>query len=176
MLFAELTSAVPALRPMVESDLRQVLAWRNDRRVRRHMFDREEIAWANHVAWFKKATADQCRHILIFEASGVPAGYLGFSESKNGANAEWGFYTAQTAPKGYGTLLCATGLNYGFLELGLHKIIGRVIASNRASIALHGKLGFALEGTLREAYFDGNGYRDVLCFGLLNREWQEKTC
>lgn len=175
MPFAEVTSTVPALRSMAGSDLRQVLAWRNDWRVRRHMFDRELITWSDHVAWFEKAVADPRRHILIFEANGVPAGYLGFSVSTSGANAEWGFYTAEATPKGYGTLLCATGLNYGFSKVGLHKITGRAIGSNRASIALHRKLGFALEGTFREDYFDGSCYCDVLCFGLLRQEWQEKT-
>lgn len=176
MQFAEPTSAVPMLRPMVESDLQQVFVWRNDWRVRRYMFDRKEIAWADHEIWFGKVVADPHRHILIFEASGIPAGYLGFSESRSGENAEWGFYTAQAAPKGYGTLLCGTGLRYGFLKLGLHKIAARVIDFNRASLALHGKLGFAMEGVLREDYFDGSDYHNVHYFGLLKAEWQEKTC
>jgi RimJ/RimL family protein N-acetyltransferase len=140
------------------------------------MFSQNEIDWANHVAWFERNASDPRKHLLAFESSGILAGFLSFHESEIGSNAEWGFYTAPDAPRGYGTLLCTSGLHYGFFRIGLHKISGRVIDMNRASLALHEKLGFSMEGRLREEYFDGSDYREVCCFGLLRQEWRERAC
>lgn len=62
-------------------------------------------------------------------------------------------------------------LNYAFKELNLHKIYGIVLVPNIASIRIFEKLGFGLEGTLREeCYIDGK-YHDMKRYGLLKAEW-----
>ncbi len=160
-----------AIRPMRTEDLEQVWAWRNQWRVRRYMFNQAEIGWGEHQAWYQRATKDPFRHVLVFEADGVPAGFAGFSEAEAGGIADWGFYTAEGTPKGYGKLLCHTALEHGFSNIGFHKICGRVLDYNQASFGLHKRLGFSLEGTLRENYFDGHDYHAVHCFGLLSKEF-----
>jgi UDP-4-amino-4,6-dideoxy-N-acetyl-beta-L-altrosamine N-acetyltransferase len=160
----------PLIRPMQAEDLDAVWKWRNQWRVRRYMFNQSEISRNEHQEWYESACADPFKHLLIFEANGIPAGFVGFYESPSGRIADWGFYTAEGAPKGYGRLLCSSAVRFGFSSIGLHKICGRVLDYNHASLNLHKQLGFTLEGTLRDSYFDGDQYHAVHYFGLLRRE------
>lgn len=160
------------LRPMLESDLEQVLGWRNHPEVRRFMYTQHEISLDEHSRWFAKASKESKRHLLVFEVSGKPIGFVNINEIAAGGIADWGFYVAPEAPKGTGGELGNAALTYAFVKLGLHKVCGQAIAYNERSIGFHRRLGFTLEGTLRQHHFDGEYYHDVVCFGLLSSEWR----
>lgn len=58
-------------------------------------------------------------------------------------------------------------LDYPFNQLGYNRITARIRAGNIKSQNLAKKLGFVLEGVMREAY---NG-EDVYIYGLLKRDY-----
>ncbi|MEM6803792.1 MAG: GNAT family protein, partial [Bacteroidota bacterium] len=58
-----------------------------------------------------------------------------------------------------------------FQELRYHKAMVGIYAFNEASLALHKKIGFKEEGSLREMLFAGNQFHDLLKLGLLKREF-----
>lgn len=149
-------------------DLHQVWIWRNQWRVRQYMFNQSEIDFKEHLAWYESAAVDPLKHLLIFEVEGKAAGFVSFSESASGRIADWGFHTAPGSPKGYGRLLGSAALLYGFKELGLHKVCGRVLDHNEASIRLHQRLGFKLEGVVRDGYHDGLDYHSVHHYGIFD--------
>jgi len=62
---------------------------------------------------------------------------------------------------------------YGFREVGVHRIEAYVIADNAASVGVMRKVGFRLEGRLRENEFFQGRWWDTLVFGLLDTEWRE---
>lgn len=62
-------------------------------------------------------------------------------------------------------------LNYGFNELGLHRIEANPLAGNSASRNLLLKLGFTYEGNLRQRVFFREHFEDQNYFGLLKDEW-----
>ncbi|WP_313650353.1 UDP-4-amino-4,6-dideoxy-N-acetyl-beta-L-altrosamine N-acetyltransferase [Pseudomonas soli] len=161
-----------SLRPMVRTDLEQVLMWRNHPEVRRFMYTQHEITLEEHASWFAKASQDDKRHLLIFELDGVAIGFISIHESGVGGVADWGFYASPDAPKGSGKLLGQAALAYAFLQVGLHKLCGQVLEYNERSIRFHERLGFRREGVLRQHHFDGRLYHDVICLGLLFSEWQ----
>jgi UDP-4-amino-4,6-dideoxy-N-acetyl-beta-L-altrosamine N-acetyltransferase len=156
---------------MHQGDLEVVLAWRNHPNVRDHMFTRHAISRQEHQAWFERSRSDARKHLLIYEASGVPLGFVSLGLGSHERVADWGFYAAPEAPKGTGQRMGRAALDHAFGLLALHKVCGRAIETNEASIRLHARLGFQLEGLLREQHFDGQNFRAVLCFGLLAREW-----
>lgn len=170
-----MTTSRQRLRPMISGDLEQVLAWRNHEDVRRYMYTQHEIALHEHTQWFKRASKDANRHLLIFENDGVPLGFINIHRIAPGGIADWGFYAAPDAPKGTGRVLGQATLHYAFSQIGLHKLCGQALAYNERSIMFHQNLGFQQEGVLREQHFDGQAYHDVVCFGLLAREWQPKS-
>lgn len=161
-----------ALRPLAESDLDMLLAWRNHPQVRMSMFQPQEIAPDAHRQWFARASVDPQRHLYVFEDGGRPCGYMAFTIGAHDRVADWGFYAAPLAPRGTGSAMGRCALDLAFGTLGLHKVCGQALASNPRSVAFHRRLGFAHEGTLREHHWIGGAFIDVLQFGLLAREWR----
>ncbi len=159
------------LRPMRESDLDRVLAWRNHEDTRRYMYTTRPIGADEHRQWFARTSADSARHLMIFEVDGEPRGFLNIGPIQAGGIAEWGFYAAPGTPKGTGRTLGEKALRFAFATLGLHKLCGEVIAGNQASRDFHLRLGFRQEGVLIAQHFDGMLYQDVLLFGMLSSEW-----
>lgn len=158
---------------MKEVDLEQVLSWRNHLNVRRYMYTQHEISLAEHSRWFARASQDPGRHLLVFEINETPLGFINIHQIANGGIADWGFYAAPDAPKGSGGALGEAALRYAFETVRLHKLCGQALAFNERSIRFHLTLGFQREGTMRQHHFDGQQYHDVVCFGLLAREWHQ---
>lgn len=148
-----------------------VLAWRNHAEVRRYMFTQHEIGLDEHRNWFEKVSQDPRRRLLIVEEDKQAIGYVQFSKVEDGGVADWGFYARPDAPKGTGRKLGVMALNHAFGPLKLHKVCGQAIASNQASIAFHQRLGFVLEGVLRDQQRINGAYHSLHCFGLLATEW-----
>lgn len=160
------------LRPMNENDLELVLSWRNHPDIRRFMYTTHEIPLAEHRRWFAEAKGKAGTYLRVYELDGKPIGFVNVSLTRFPHVADWGFYVAPHASKGTGRLLGEAALAFIFQVLGLHKLCGQALAFNEASIEFHNKLGFAEEGRLRDQYFDGEQYHEVVCFGLLANEWQ----
>ena len=156
---------------MNKEDLERVLSWRNHPEIRRKMYSHQEISLEEHASWFARSSQDPERHLLMFESDGSPFGFINIHQIASGGIADWGFYTAPDAPKGTGQALGQAALRYAFEAARLHKLCGQVLAFNELSIRFHLALGFQHEGVLRQQHFDGQQYLDVVCFGLLSKEW-----
>ena len=161
---------------MRADDLVPVLAWRNHPQIRRYMLSQEEILLDEHRRWFERTSEDPSWRLLIFENAGTPLGFVSFHGAIQNGIADWGFYAAPEAPKGTGRKLGRVALNFAFGVVRLHKVCGRVLGFNDASIRLHRTLGFQQEGVLREQHRIGNTYHDLVCFGLLQQEWSRNAC
>lgn len=163
---------VLSIRKMASDDLDLVLVWRNHAEIRRYMYTQHEISLSEHSDWFERSSLDPRKHLLIFEVNEIAQGFVNINELSSAGVADWGFYIAPGAVKGTGRQLGITALNYAFNTLQLRKVCGQVFASNERSIKFHRALGFHQEGKLREQHWDGENYHSIICFGLLNVEWQ----
>ncbi|NJJ39851.1 GNAT family N-acetyltransferase [Paenibacillus apii] len=75
--------------------------------------------------------------------------------------------------RGYGTDALRLILRYGFCELNLHRIGLDVISNNKNAIHAYRKVGFQVEGTMRESVLrDGQKY-DRILMSLLRNEYQK---
>lgn len=155
-----------SLRQLDEKDLELIRAWRNHPDIRRVMYTQHEISSQEHVSWFKAASTNSSRHLLIFEIDAQPLGFVNILELENSNVANWGFYTSPIAPKGTGRKIGKAAISYAFDTRKLRKLCGQVLASNERSIRLHTNLGFQCEDILRQHHFDGHKYHDVICFCL----------
>lgn len=163
------------IRKVTESDLPTLLEWRNHVDVRRFMYTQHEISLLEHRNWFDKASQDLSRCLLIVEEAKRSIGYVQFSKVEDGGIADWGFYARPSSPKGTGRKLGVMALNHAFGALKLHKVCGQALVSNQASIAFHLRLGFQLEGVLRDQQRIDGAYQSLHCFGLLCTEWRPKN-
>ena len=76
--------------------------------------------------------------------------------------------------KGYAASAILLVLRYYFQELRYQKVNVQMHSENGASRALHERLGFVHEGTIRRAVFTGGRYLDELCYGLTVEEWEQR--
>ena len=75
---------------------------------------------------------------------------------------------------GYATEAAGAIVEFGFKQLGLHRIWACCIADNVGSAHVLEKVGMQAEGRLREnEYFKGRWW-DTLLFGILDYEWKDK--
>lgn len=162
------------IRPLTEADLPQVLNWRNHPDIRRFMYSTHEITPEEHVRWYQAVSQSPKHTALIYENNQTPLGFVSFTTKTCAQVADWGFYLAPQAGKGTGYQLGKTALTYAFNELNLHKVCGEALSFNDKSIRFHQKLGFKQEGLHKEQYFDGEIYHDVLSFGLLGAQWNNR--
>ena len=139
------------------------------------MFHQDEVEPEAHAAWFEAASHDPDKHLMIVEStSSGPIGFVQFKMIRGGPVCDWGFYVVPGSPRGSGRRLGHVAIRYAFGELGVHKICGQAIAYNDASRSFHEAMGFEQEGRLRDQYFDGSRYHDVVCFGLLKTDWTDR--
>lgn len=76
--------------------------------------------------------------------------------------------------QGYATETATRVVQYGFEELGLHRIFAECRPENRASARVLQKIGMRQEGHLRENKWIKGRWEDTLLFAILDNEWQER--
>lgn len=161
------------IRRMKASDLQLVRQWRNHPSVRSYMFNQNEISQNEHEQWFLEKSHQQNQFLLLFENQGKLQGFISFN-IKDNLEADWGFYKAPDSPQGTGRLLGHYVLDYAFKKIGLDKVNAQIIQYNQGSLALHQKLGFLEEKTVKDGYSDGNSNHDVIHFSLLSKTWLKR--
>jgi len=73
--------------------------------------------------------------------------------------------------QGIMTDCCRAMISHIFDELEMNRVEICCAVGNAKSIAIPKRLGFTLEGTLREGDFSGGHFHDLHVFGMLKREW-----
>lgn len=165
------------LKEIDESDLLFILNWRNQESIRKVMFNSDLILWEQHSQWFNKLQKSDSAVSKIFYFDHIPYGVLNITQIDSiNHTCEWGFYIGPPhAPKGMGTILGYTALNYIFQELHIRKLSAQVFDFNDKSINFHNKMGFTQEGKLREHVLKNGRYVDILLYGFLSSEWREQS-
>jgi len=72
--------------------------------------------------------------------------------------------------KGIGTEVCRMVLQYAFTQLNIRKVLLAVYANNPAAIRTYEKLGFVMEGTLRDHIWAEGSYVDKHFMGIFKDE------
>ncbi len=164
-----------SLREMEKADVAYKVKWFNDPDVNKTLLMEEKLDLEKSLDWFERSRSDASRHDFVIEsAQGRPIGIIALVHISDvhktaecfcaiGDKACWG--------KGIGTEAHLLLIDWGFRNLGLHKIWADIRAENAAIIKVTEKLGFKVEGTLREERYIGGKRVDVVRIGLLRDEF-----
>ncbi|MGQ0838197.1 GNAT family N-acetyltransferase [Actinokineospora sp.] len=98
---------------------------------------------------------DQLIGFVRLGLGGVRAAKLGYAIAAD----HWGH--------GYATDAARTLIEFGFGELGLHRISAAIGPDNAASIALVRRIGFTREGRLRDHVHTNGAWRDSELYSIL---------
>ncbi|MDI6812384.1 MAG: GNAT family protein [Desulfitobacteriaceae bacterium] len=171
------------LRPVEEGDLDSLYRWYNDPEVNH---------WAN-ASWplatllsrdaiaervLSQADPDFNPHehyrYLILNEQGNGIGYIGFREINVPARSAVIFISIGEKTywgKGYGPDALHTLMQFLFRQWNFHRIALDTWDGNTRAIRAYEKVGFQLEGRLREARYVLGKYHDALLFSILQPEF-----
>lgn len=163
------------LRLMEKSDVKYKVGWVNDPEVRRTLFF-QEVSELGTEQWLMKVTSDNTRSdfVICEKDNDIPIGFASVVNiDLRNSSAEtyicignknyWG--------KGIGTEVKKVLLEYVFLELGLNRTYAYNWAANESMKKINKKLGFTLEGVLRQDRFSNGEYKDRALFSMLREEY-----
>jgi ribosomal-protein-serine acetyltransferase len=129
-------------------------------------FIRESVgSWADRRAFdFTVRTQDDLdRHIGNVSV---------WQTSQQNSTGEVGYWIrSDETSKGYGTEAAAAVVKIGFEELGFHKVVLRIAVGNIGSERIATKIGFTLEGILRDEVKVGDEWLDHTAWSMLSPEW-----
>lgn len=166
------------LRPLEESDIgEEYLSWLNNYVVTRYLesgrFPVTPSELRKYLERFQNSTSDLIFAIIVQE-TGQHVGNVTLNR------INWIHRTADTGlmigrtefwGKGYAFEAWSLVLDYAFNRLDLRKIIAGAVAGNLPSIHVLKKLGFKIEGTLRQEFLLDGEYRDAIRMGLFRNEF-----
>jgi RimJ/RimL family protein N-acetyltransferase len=174
MFPVRLVGRVVELRDFTLEDVDDALAIVGDERVTNWLsFDRKDRDQAAamirgaveraqnepRTEYYLAITAPALVGFIRLGMDGVKAGKLGYAVRAD----QWG--------RGYATDAARVMLDFGFKELGLHRISGAVGPDNAASVRVLERLGFQFEGRIRDHVFTNDKWRDSLLYSVLASEW-----
>jgi len=166
------------LREFAEEDWARVLAYQSDPRYLRfyewetRTSDDARAFVGMFLGWQHEQPRRRWQLAVTLRDSGLLIGNCGIRQAHADVRcAELGYeldpaYWGQ----GYATEAARAMLAFAFGELGMHRVQAEVIAENTASARVLEKLGFRIEGRLREnQWFKGRRW-DTLLYGLVEDE------
>ena len=107
-------------------------------------------------------------------SDGIFLGWVSLTRwNRDYRSAAMGFCLEQSAwGHGYATEAAGAVLQWAFATLDLNRVQAEADTRNAASARVLEKLGFVLEGTLREDCVVNGDVSDSWVYGLLRREWR----
>jgi RimJ/RimL family protein N-acetyltransferase len=167
------------LRPLRAEDACTTIAWRNDPATRRGVLGhRFPVTEAMEHGWYETALADQRGKNVRFGVEATADGQLvGMTHLTDidwiARSTEFGIVIGAADRRGQGLGITATRLTltYAFQELGLNRVGLRYSVDNTHAAHLYERLGFKVEGRLRQAALLAGVPVDVVVCGLLRGEF-----
>jgi RimJ/RimL family protein N-acetyltransferase len=179
---ATLTTDRLRLRPLQRADAASLFAVKSDPEVTGRYGQEPHRSLDETHAWVQRSLGDLERHEAIVWAITLKEEGQAIGEcclwhfDPDFHYAELGYEMHPAYwHNGLMTEALSAVLTYGFVELGLHRVEADPLAANKPSQELLLKLGFKHEGTLRQRHFFHDRYHDILCFGLLKKEWTDRS-
>jgi len=171
------------LRRLERADLPLFVAWLNDPELRDHLAVAYPLSQAQEEHWFEATLRmEPALQPFAIEARLRPrartftmVGTVSFhGVDWRHRTAELGLFIGQRAlwGKGYGTDALRALAAFAFGELNLNRLWLRVYEDNVRARKSYEKVGFVVEGRLRQDRFHAGRFHDTLVMGLLRSEWR----
>lgn len=163
------------IRKLQRCDLETRVLWMNNPKIYSNMHFEVPILIDKTHQWYELNLAKKTRlDLTVLEDDAIVA-FGGFTPIDYGVKKAEIYLFADPIHlhKGIGTRANKLICKYGFEQLGLNKLYSLINEDNYASIRVHEKCGFKLEGRLRQEYIKRGQKLDRLYYGLLKDEYVE---
>ncbi|HHV65511.1 MAG TPA: GNAT family N-acetyltransferase [Peptococcaceae bacterium] len=171
MLSGKLTS----IRPLEEQDLDFLYKWYNDYDFGYWVCGNWPLATFMRRDAFEQKFFEEDEHrYAILNAQNKVIGSIGFDQVNipaRSARIFIGIGAKDCWGKGYGSEALTLFINYLFRQWNFRRLTAETWVKNTRAIACYQKVGFTIEGKLREAYYIEGNYYDAIILGLLKRDF-----
>ena len=162
------------LRAIEESDLSQLLLWRNQPNYRRFFREYRELSQTNQRNWFdSKVLNDKSTEMfsIVDINTGELLGACGlcYIDWIN-RNADFSIYIGKDdlyIDERYAIEAAQIKMKYGFEELNLHMLWSDIYCFEKTKKVMFDRLGFKLEGVHKETHWTEGKWCDSLFYGYL---------
>ncbi len=162
-----------ALDSFVDSDRPKLYEWINSPDLVRLSAPFRPIHAPAHADWFADLARDRSR--VVFAIRTLPRRRLigvvqlvGIDQVHRCAEMIIRIGERSEQGRGRGGEALRLLLDHAWRDLNLHRVEARAFATNKRAIASYTKVGFAIEGRLREAAFIDRAWTDVIILGIVN--------
>lgn len=165
------------IRLMEEEDVQHKVDWFNDEEVRRTLNVDFPISVVGTKKWLHSVSLNNSRRdfIICSASDDMPIGYCGLVniDLKNSkAESYLGLGNKNYWGKGHASEARRLILDYAFYELALNKVYSYVWTGNEKMKHINQKVGFKIEGTLRDDIYYQGEFRDKHIMGVLRDEYK----
>jgi RimJ/RimL family protein N-acetyltransferase len=163
------------LGPLLPEYAPAMYRWMCDPAVSENLGLRHEPSLERTAQWIENALRNPSLHVYAILLEGRHAGNVVIdSIDSHVETGRLSVYVGEAATRGSGIGLTGMylAIRQSFLELGLHKIWLTVHARNFPAISTYNRLGFSLEGILRDEFKLGGERLAALYMGLLRPDFE----
>jgi len=165
------------IRKLALGDLPQRIDWMNNPLVYKSMHFDVPVLLDRTIEWYNRNQQREDRvDFAFYDEAGEIVAFGGITSINKevGKGEAYIFTNPEAHHKGIGTEAMSLLCKYGFETVGLNKIYAYTNEDNAASIGLLQKLGYEIEGRLRQEYKDAEGnLKDRIYLGYLRQNYSK---
>lgn len=151
--------------------------WINDRDIIHYNTTYYPVSDYSHDRWFEEVSTR--KDLIIFSiVENANRGLIGSCSLRNinqlhrNGEVQIRIGEKEFHGKGYGSEAVKLLVEYGFVELNLHRIFLQVFNDNLRAIKSYKKCGFVEEGTLRDSVYINGTFKDLVIMSILRDEFE----
>lgn len=157
-------------------NLQAIVKWRTDGDVNKYL--RPGYRTLEKVKeWYHGYFSSRGNRLFAIRADDMLVGYCTIESVERSNNkCELGIVLGEKAywRKGIGSTVIRQLLKWAFADLGMHRVEAIIQGDNVASIRCFSRVGFQLDGRLRDAKWRDGRYVDLLVYSILDEEWDRR--
>ena len=169
------------LNAINKEDLPQLMNWRNLPEYRKHFREYRELNMDMQMRWYEsKVLGDSSTEMFAIRLNetGELIGccglcYINWVHRNADLSLYIGWRKSYIDDEGYAEEACRLLFDYGFNELGLQKVWTEIYVFDKKKFDLYKKLGFSVDGELRNQYFYDGKWWNSYMLSLLKDEWRK---
>lgn len=160
------------IRALEKSDLKQVHVINNEREVMAYWFEEPYGSVDELERLYDKHIFDQSERRFVIEISGEFVGVVELMEIDYiHRNCEIQIIVIKNfRGQGLAQKALKKGLDYAFRILNMHKVYLIVDVTNEPAVHIYKKLGFQVEGTMKDHFYTNGYYQNAYFMGILKSE------
>lgn len=162
-----------SLRALKSEDEKLILKWKSNEKLREMLGTVYPISELEHKRWFENKMVEKNNKNFVIEHNNQAKGLLGFNHIDwINRNAEVFIFIGEASQQGMGIGKQAMQqlIDFSRNNLNLHMLHLKVFSYNYGAVKMYEKIGFSIDGRLRESKFSKGKYHDTIIMSKLLNE------